>query len=87
MILVAVQPHPAPSAVKLVFAVVYIGGWLLAVRSLTKHSETDFRTVGASKTKWLAALLVFGGLAAIPYWFGPRKRLYKLGDEGKPGAL
>ena len=67
--------HSAPAWVSVLWLFLLVGIWAAGVRGVTRYSEEEYQSVGASKSVWLIAAWVLGGLGGLMWLLGPRRRL------------
>ena len=67
--------HAAPAWVSVLWLLLLVGVWVAGLRAVTRYSEEEYRAVGASKSAWLIAAWVLGGLGGLIWLLGPRRRL------------
>ncbi len=69
------EAHRAPAWVSLLFLLLMVGAWALSLLAVTRYSEDEYRTVGASKSRWLVVAWVLGGLGGLVWLLTMRDRL------------
>ena len=70
-------PHQAPAWAQLIWAGLWFGAAILTLWSATRYSEAEYRSVKASKSWWLAIVLLGGWIGTAAFFLGPHRRLRK----------